>query len=282
MFHYEPVRPFDDRPSDYLETGHFWLREFVTGGVFAFTMESSGLLSMRGPTGEFETEVPWPYQRAVDAIRDRFERDRFRAEVDSVSEYDFFVLAALSQGVGYDWTEIPPVFGLAIWDDTANSFVSIDVAERVFEAVGLWTIPTVDREVPARELGAGPELIPKSAFADGPAAGIVLLKKRGAAVSILGAGFDSVTRVPPAPAGSPDDFESWLQETLREDSVAPLLSEPDRPIDAWAIESLTTEVSAELARQEFDTIGAIAQSRPKQFRKGISDRLVELREFSVS
>lgn len=282
MFHYDPIRPFDDRPSDYLETGHFWLREFVTGGVFAFTMEPSGLLSMRGPTGGFDAEAPWPYRRAIEAIRDRFERDRFRTEVQSVSEYEFYVLAPLSMGVDYDWAEIPPVFGLAIWDDTADSFVSIDVAERVFEAVGLWTIPTVDREVPARELGAGPELIPKSAFADGSAAGIVLLKKRGAAVSILDAGFESVTRVPPKPAGTPDDFESWLRETVRRDAVAPLLPEPDRPIDAWALENLATEVSAELARREFDAIGALAQSNSTQFHDGISDRLVELREFPES
>lgn len=282
MFHYDPVRPFADRPSDYLETGHFWLREFVTGGVFVFTMESSGLLSMRGPTGEFEMEAPWPYRRAVEAIRDRFERDRFRAEVETVSDYDFYVLAPLSMGVDYDWGKIPPVFGLAIWDDTADSFVSIDVAERVFEAVGLWTIPTVDREVPARELGAGPELIPPSAFADEPAAGIVVSKKRGAAVSILSPGFESVTRVPPKPAGTPDDFESWLQETIRRDSVSSLLSEPDRPIDAWALESLVAEVGAELARREFETVGALAQSNPTQYSGGISDRLVELREVPGS
>ena len=65
MFQYEPLGPFEDRPAGYLDSGHFWIREFVTGGVFGFTMEPSGLLKMKGPDGEFAAEAPEPGMECV-------------------------------------------------------------------------------------------------------------------------------------------------------------------------------------------------------------------------
>ena len=278
MFHYDPVRPFEDRPEDYLEGGHFWLREFVTGGVFGVRMEESGMLQMQGPGGTFDAEAPLSYRRAVSALRTRFDRDAFRDAVQNVTDYEFYVLGPLSMGVDYDWTSIPPVFGLSVWDGTEDRFVPIDAAERVFEEFGLATIPTVDREIPARELAAGPDLIPDSSYADEAAAGVVLEKKQGATVSILREGFESVRRVPPNRAGRPEDFDAWLQQHVRAETVSRLILEPDRPLDTWDRDSLAEAIGTELARREFDTVGELALSTPHRYIDGIYDRVGEIRD----
>lgn len=277
MWHYRSVEPLADRPDGYLDGGHFWVREFVTGGVFAVRMETSGMLRMAGPDGDFESPEPWPYRRAIEAVRTNLDRDRFRGAVADVTQYTFYMLAPLSMGVASDWRAIPPVFGLEIWDETAESFVPVDVADRVYGEIGLWPIPTVDREVHARDLTVGTDSIPKTAYGSGPAAGIELRKKRGRSIAVLGREFEGLSRVPPEPAGSPADFETWLEETLAGDSVADLLDDGDRPLDSWPIEEQVQVVASELARRRFDEVGQLALSDPERFESGISDRLVSLR-----
>lgn len=277
MRHYRAVEPFEERPAGYLDGGHFWLREFITGGVFAVRMESSGLLTMAGPTGVFEAEGPWPYRRAIAAIRTHLGRDRLRNAVSEVSEYTFYVLAPLSMGIEYEWETMPPVFGLEIWDGTKDSFTPVDVTERVFEEIGLWSIPTVEREVHARDLSIGEEIIPEAAFGSEKAAGIVLRKKRGKAVSFLRNGFEAISRVPPEPAGTPSQIETWVEETLSDKLLRALLPDQKRPIESWALDELSDEVAAELARRRFDEVGQLALTKPEQYRSGIADRLVSLR-----
>ncbi|MFW5921963.1 MAG: hypothetical protein ACOCRC_01515 [Halodesulfurarchaeum sp.] len=276
MWHYRRVEPFADRPDGYLDGGHFWVREFVTGGVFAVRMEESGLLRLAGPDGDFESPEPWPYRRAIEAVRTNLDRDRFRDAVADVTQYTFYVLAPLSMGVAYDWEAIPPVLGLEIWDETAESFVPVDVADRVYGEIGLWPIPTVAREVHARDLSVGTDSIPETSYGSGLAAGIELRKKRGRSVAVLGREYEGLTRVPPEPAGSPADFETWLEETVTADSMGELLEESGPPPDSWPLEEQVQTVASELARRQFDQVGQLALSHPDRFESGISDRLVTL------
>lgn len=274
---YWAVETFEDRPAGFLDGGHFWLREFVTGGVFAVRMDASGLLTMFGPTGEFEPDGPWPYRRAITAVRTHLDRDRLRNAVASVDAYTFYVLAPLSMGLDYEWESMPPVFGLEIWDGTADAVTPVDVTERVFDEIGLWSIPTVEREVHARDLSTGTDSIPPSSLGSATAAGIVLRKKRGAAVSIRRSEFEAVSRVPPEPAGTPSQLASWLEKTLTPDSVEGLLGDRERSLESWALEELAEAVAAEVARRHFDTVGQVALSKPDQFHSAVTDRLVSLR-----
>ncbi|MFB6085549.1 MAG: hypothetical protein ABEJ84_01870 [Halodesulfurarchaeum sp.] len=281
MWHYQSVESFADRPEGYLDGGHFWIREFVTGGVFAVRMAESGLLAMAGPDGDFGSTGPWPYRRAIEATRDEFDRDGLRAAVEDVTRYTFYVLAPLSVGIEYEWEAMPALFGLEIWDATAESFLPVDVADRAFEELGLWPIPTVEREVHARDLQVGTENIPEAAFGSVTAAGIELRKKRGDSVAILRPEFESVTRAPPGPAGSPEALDPWLEDRLDADSVVALHESGDRPLDAWSLEEQTTEVAAELARRRFDEVGFLVLSEPERFEEGVRDRLVSLRRAST-
>ena len=273
-----PVRPFGARPEGFLDGGHCWLREYVTGGVFAVRMADSGLLEFSGPGGEFEDGVPWPFRPAVVALRENLDRDAFRAAVDDVSQYAFTVLAPLGMGVPYDWDRIPAVFGRAIWDATAGEYLPIDDVERVFEALGGATVPTVEKEVPTRDLQVDASIVPQSAFANAPAAGVVLEKKQGEAVVVARDPFTNHERAPPSPAGQPQDLSEWLETTLDRDRVAALA--PQRPLDHWDLTALVEHVAGELARREFRAVGAVATQDPGRFEQALRDRIVAVRTDS--
>ncbi|MFB6109339.1 MAG: hypothetical protein ABEJ60_00490 [Halodesulfurarchaeum sp.] len=277
MWDYRGLRPLSKRPEGFFEDGHFWIREFVLGGTFAVRMEGSGLLTVRGPDGEFESGMePWPYRRAVQTVRADFDREQLREAVPDPADYTVYLLAPLSMGIEYDWSSLPPVLGLDVWDGPNEEYATLDVAERAFEAIDLPPVPTTAREVPARDLGPDRIDIPPSRWADDPAAGVAVRKKHGPAVSVLRDPFDGVSRDSPEPAGVPD-FDAWLSETLDPATVRAWL-DGDRPLDARNIETLTDQVGAELARRAFDAAGEIAMTDPDGYRAAIREWVIENRE----
>lgn len=275
-----PVRRADDRPADFLADGHFWMREYVTGAVLTVRMADSGLLEWREETGDFDADPPWPYRPAVAAMRSSFDRDQFRAAVEDVSAYDFSVLVPLSMGVAYDWERIPPVLGRAIRNREAGSTAPVDVTERTFQELGLETVPTIDREIPARDLSIEDVAVPESAYGPERAAGVVLQKKRGEQVVVVGDDVEPRSRRPPEPAGSKAELEPWLQESLDRDVVQSWLAS-DGPLEARDLETLVDAVAGELARRRFDAVGEIARKRPDEYRTAVHDRVVAIRSRST-
>lgn len=275
-----PVRRAADRPEDFLEDGHFWVREYVTGAVLTVRMAESGLLEWGNEAGDFDADPPWPYRPAVAATRSSFDRDRFRGTVEDVSAYEFSVLVPLSMGVAYDWERIPPVLGRAIRNRDAGSTAPVDVAERTFQELGLETVPTIDREIPARDLSIDGVPIPESAYGPERAAGIVLQKKRGEQVVVFGDDVEPRSRRPPDPTGIEAELEPWLQESLDRDVLQSWLNS-DAPIEARDLESLVDAVAGELARRRFDAVGEIARKRPAEYRTAVRDRLVAIRSQST-
>jgi hypothetical protein len=277
MWDYRGLRPLAERPEGFLADGHFWIREFLLGGTFAVQMEASGLLTAWGPDGEFESGAePWPYRRAVEAVRADLDREQLRAAVPDPADYTFYLLAPLSMGLDYDWSRLPPVLGLDIWDGPAGEYATLDVAERVFEAVGLQPVPTVAREVPARDLGPSRIEVPDSRWADGPAAGVVLRKKHGAAVVVRREPFESVTREAPESTGV-SQLDTWLRDALDVKTASAWLA-GERPFQAWDIERLTDRLAGELARRAFETVGAAATADPAGYRAAIHRWVIENRE----
>jgi hypothetical protein len=275
-----PVRRAEDRPEDFLEDGHFWVREYVMGAVLRVRMAESGLLEWSDETGDFDADPPWPYPPAVTALRSSFDRDRFRATVEDVSAYEFSVLVPLSMGVAYDWERIPPVLGRAIRNCDAGSRAPVDVAERTFQELGLETVPTIDREIPARDLSIDGVAVPESAYGPERAAGVVLQKKRGEQVVVFGDGVEPRSRRPPEPRGIEAELETWLQESLDPDVLQSLL-DSDEPLEARDMETLVDVVAGELARRRFDAVGEIARKQPAEYRTAVRGRLVAIRSQST-
>lgn len=274
-----PVEPAPDRPTGFLEDGHVWIREYVTGSVLTVRMADSGLLEWRREAGAFE-EPPWPYRPAVSALRDSLDRDRFRASVEDVTDYEFSVLVPLSMGVDYDWDRTPPILGRAIRNRAEGAVLPVDVAERAFEALGVETVPVLERERPVRDLSIEGLSIPGSRFSAGQAAGVVVQKKRGDQVAVLRDGVGPISRRPPEPAGSPEDLASWLHEAVDRERVQSLL-QSDRSVAARDLESLVETVGGELGRRGFDAVGGAALERPSEYRSTVRDRLVAIRSPST-
>lgn len=272
---YRPVRPFHARPDGFLDGGHCWIREYVTGGVFVVRMADSGMLEFSGPDGAFADGVPWPYRPAVTTLRKDLDREALRQAVEDVSRYAFAVLAPLGMGVPYDWDRMPSVFGRAIWDGDAEEYLPIDDVERIFEALGLSTIPLVEKEVPTRDVQVDASLVPASRVASAPAAGAVIQKKRGAAVAVRRDPFTDHERLPPRPAGRPESAAAWFEVALDRDRLGALASE--QPIHHWDVDDLVARVGGELARREFASDGKLALAEPGEYRRVLRGRIVELR-----
>ncbi len=275
MDQYRRLAPLEERPDGFFENGHFWLQEFLLGGVVQMRMEPSGLLTFGGPTDTVDPEAAWPYRRGIEAVRSAFDRDAFRNRVEDVSAYEFSLLTPLGMGFTYEWEQVPPIFGLDVWDATIEDFASVDITERVFEAVGIETVPTVDREVPARELSASSLSMPSARYGDGPAAGVVIQKKRGEAVLARRPDYSDHSRAPPAPAGSPSDLADWMTETV--DGGLLESYGLDRSMNQAPLEEFVDAVAAELARRRFASVGKSAMKNPETFHTTVHDRLLTLR-----
>ncbi|MDR5657016.1 hypothetical protein RH831_07450 [Halodesulfurarchaeum sp. HSR-GB] len=271
-----------DRPDGFFADGHFWVREFVLGRAVAVRMDESGLLTFAGPEGEFDAEEPpWSLRRSIEAVRSNLDRDRLRNAADDAGAYTFYLLAPLSIGIDYDFDTLPPALGVDIWDSSAGEYTTLDVTERVFEGIGLWTAPTIAREVPARDLSPETYELPRSHWADEQAAGVVFRKKHGGAVRLLRTPFENTTWESPESAGVPD-FDDWIGAHLDADRARSLLKRTDQSLDSVGIEAATALIGASLAQRQYATVGQIADSDPERFRTAIRDRLVEIRETEAS
>lgn len=275
MWEYREVYSGSSPPEGFLRDGHFWLREDVLGGLFSVRMEPSGFLSVEYPEpipgGE---PPPWPYRRAVEYVREQFDREAFRAAVPEVSEYRFFFLAPLGVGIAYDWGAIPPALGVDIWDGTADEYGTLDVVERVFVAVGVEVLPTVKREVPARDLLLDETLIPPSRWADEQAAGVLIRKKGGEIVALRREPYRTVSRGRPEPTGT-DTFEKWVEANLDPPAIRSLLEESGNA-ENQSVEAASETLTREVARRYFEEVGTVALRKPDHFRSVLGEVVLEL------
>ncbi len=157
-------------------SGHLWVQELVDGGRLRFRLRASGVVEFGDDRRVFET-VPPRYRHAVRHVRETLDRGALRAAVDDVESVTFVAEATHRRAVPYDLAETPPALGLAVLE--AGTPLSPDAVERVYDRLGLATLPVVDQEVRASDFDAVPAAIPESALYDGPAAGLVVRNKTG-------------------------------------------------------------------------------------------------------
>jgi len=177
-----------------LLTGHLWLLELIDGTGLRFRMDDSGLLRFGDPETTFAgpEAVPVALRPAVRAVRERFDREALREAVDDPEEVVFFGVATHHRGTDYDWDRIPAFLGTDVWigeregpDSDAGAFRPPDAAAAIFEGVGLAPVNAVEREVNARDFDPEGYAVPRSAWRDGPAAGVVVRNKRGGRGKLL-------------------------------------------------------------------------------------------------
>ncbi|KAB1190788.1 MULTISPECIES: hypothetical protein [Haloferax] len=146
-------------------------------------MDSSGLLVFGAEERVFD-DVPPPYQNAVRHVREQFDRDAFYDAVDDPSAFVFFGVAPCNVGVDYEWERVPPFFGWSVWSENKHRLLPIDIAERIFDRLGLTPLNTFRKEVNVRDFHPERYDVPESAWYDGPAAGVIIENRRGGSAII--------------------------------------------------------------------------------------------------
>lgn len=202
---YPPIPPLETVEDDVLDGGHLWLREYVPGPVMAITVTEAGMLEFATGSGPIDDPPP-SLTHAVEHVRRSFDRDRLRAGVEDVTEFVFYGIATRNEGREYEWVDMAPFLGIDIWADRKDRFVPPDVAERVFQTIGLDPLPAFRKEVPARQFAPDAFEIPTSHWHDRPAAGVLVHNKRG---DVALHGYETVDPSPPA-----EDVESIVQSAV--------------------------------------------------------------------
>lgn len=210
MRRYPPLRSVEEAP-DVLEGGHLWLLEYVTGPVLGFSMDDSGLLTF-GLDGEPFESTPPSLRQSVNHVRDSIDRDSLRAGVEDVSDFVFYGIATRYEGIDYDWTALSPFLGIDIWAGSEGRFVSPDVSERVFDAIGLSPVPAFRKEVPTREFDPQRVDFPHSHWRDGQAAGIIVRNKAGGRAVLENPSTDSMS---PSSEDASSTIDEAVDRTLR-------------------------------------------------------------------
>lgn len=275
MHEYRTIDPIAEMPDTYLDQGHFWVQEYVTGQILRFQMEPSGLLTLGGPETIFDPDsIPLHYRQGVETLRAELDRDRLREGTESVDNYTFFGVVPLASGIGYEWSELPAFLGLDIWDGTNERFAPEDVTERVFNTVGLEPAPIFQKEVPARAIGADRYSIPEATWGEGPAAGILLRKKNDRPAFLNGeSSHERPWQPQEAQQIDNQELETWVESAVTRETLESLQAELGMTPEQTTPNGVARAVATELARREFDSIGHIVESAPDRFETTIQERI---------
>ncbi len=192
-------------PNELFEHGHLWILEKVDGANFRFQLQESGLIRFGDRNNVYDgpDAVPEPYQHAVRYVREHIDRGALRTAVDDVENIVFFGEATHHHTIEYDWGRTPSFLGFDIWSAEKNTFLTPDVVQGIFERLNLDPVNPVERELPARDFDPEKYSLPKSAWYDGPAEGVVIRNKRGQRAKLLHPDFRDVAKT--VPLDSPAD-----------------------------------------------------------------------------
>ena len=190
MKSYPSVPPLAAVP-EILDGGHLWIQEHVDGGLLRFRLDESGRLEIAGDDGVFDyDDVPLHYDRAVDYLRSTIDTAMLERGVSDPSSIVYFGVATYRRRIDYDWERLPPVCGHDVWSGPDESFLSPDVVMKVFERIGLESVPAVEKERRAVDFDPTSYELPASRFRDGPVAGVVVRNKAGGRGVIRAKGID--------------------------------------------------------------------------------------------
>lgn len=190
MKQYPPIPAIDDAASPAL-SGHLWLLEAVEGSILRFQLRDDGRLrfgSARGTYRDFDA-VPPECRRGVRHVREGLDRDALREAVDDVGSLTFVGWATHRERIDYDWARLPPFLGLDVWAADSETFRPPDAVEAIYERLGLDPVNAIERERNSRDFDPETYEIPKSAWYDGPAAGVVIRDKRGGRALLTNSGI---------------------------------------------------------------------------------------------
>ncbi|MCT9096421.1 RNA ligase family protein [Haloarchaeobius sp. HME9146] len=185
MHPYPPIPDAADAPDELFDQGHLWLTEKLDGAHLRLTLRDTGVLAFGDRNRDWpDDQVPEEYRHAVRHVRETVDRAALQDAVDSAGDLVVYGVAMHRQTIDYDWDRVPSFVGFDVWRADRDAFLPPDIAEKVVEGIGLASVNTFDREVPAKHFDPEGYEVPDSAWYDGPAAGVVVKNKRGLRAAI--------------------------------------------------------------------------------------------------
>ncbi|MFD1644416.1 hypothetical protein [Haloarchaeobius litoreus] len=213
--------PLADAPAALLDGGHLWLREHVTGSPLRFQLQPSGVLAFGDDDSEFASDdVPLPYAHAVRHVRERFDREAFRASVDDVASVTFVGVAVDGSGVAYDWVRTPSFLGTEVYDADHGSVLPPDSVASIYEGLGLAPVNALAKEVRAVDFDPEGYAFPDSNWRDGPVAGVLLADKTGHRAVLRNPAVTGGDGAPDTTVTTPDELverhatDRWLDSVV--------------------------------------------------------------------
>ena len=175
---YPPLADLDALPGDHFE-GSVWVRELVAGEGLRFGVTDGGYLRFAAGERQFEADPPLRLRRAVGHVRNRFDVDALASEASDPTELVFYGVATIRDGIEYDWDRLAPFLGFDVWNGARGAWLPNDAVARAFEGLGLEGVNAFEKELPVRHFYPERYEIPRSAWYDGPAAGVVVRDSHG-------------------------------------------------------------------------------------------------------
>jgi len=241
--------PVADAPAELL-SGHLWLLELIDGRPLRFQLQDSGLLRVGDAERIYDDPelAPLPLRQAVTHIRESLDRAALRAAVDDVTAVTFFGVATTRESVPYELSSMPPFLGTDVWSADDGTFRPPDAADGIFRRLGLDPVNTFEREAHARDFSVDRYEIPRSAWYDGPAAGVVIRNKQGHRAQL-----PNPTRSDPAASPEPTQSKPAIDVLVADyasaEQIDAIAASVDADGGAVAVDTVTDHLCAIIGRR---------------------------------
>lgn len=236
MKRFPPIPRLADAPPELLSGGHLWVQEKVDGAPLRFRVRESGLLVFGDREHVYERDVPLPYRHAARHVRERFDLDAFRAATERAESVVFFGEATHRHAIPYAFDRLPSFLGFDVWSETREKFLPPDAVERAYRGLGLSPVNAFAKELRAIDFDPESYEVPRSAWYDGPAEGVVLRNKNGTRAKLLHPQYREVDRAEsveegPATPPSPETLARRYVSARRVERVVATIERRGYPVE---------------------------------------------------
>jgi ATP-dependent RNA circularization protein (DNA/RNA ligase family) len=164
--------------------------------------------------------------------------------------------------IDYDWERTPSFLGFDVWSAAEERFLPPDTVEQIFERLGLHPVDVFERERNSRDFDPESYTVPRSAWYDGPAEGVVVRNKQGQRAKLVHPNFREVDDTVPVD-GSASELAERYATQRRFEKLAAKFEDRERAV---TFQPLYEQVLEDIVREEH-----------KQLYHG--DRSVDMSEF---
>lgn len=277
---YPAIPTAEDAAEGLFASGHLWVTEKIDGERLRVQLRDSGLLRVGTETAVYDDPdaVPTRYRHAVRHVRERLDRGALRGALENVESVVLFGEATQKRTIEYDWERLPSFLGVDVWSADEERFRPPDAVERIYERLGLESVPVVEREVHTRDFDPGSYAVPESAYYDGPAEGVVVRNKAGGRAKIVGpaVGSDGDPEPDPPEASAGAVADRYVTER-RLERLASALSDRGEAVTVEALyeralEDVFRERHATLSRGDGVEAGAFREALAARVRGFLDER----------